>query len=143
MGLSRHDDAHDARRDVGEDGANEAVQDVVKPCDCAATFHRPGSTEEAYIAVVDSLPNLELLDGLPIIEKQATLPSDRLKGPHFPDAKKRETYRRDNDLIGLPLQLDRFLDCHQQRRDRVASRMRELLEVPSSGSAGRSSSSCE
>jgi hypothetical protein len=76
MGLSRHDDAHDVRRDVGEDGANEAVQDVVRPCDCPATFHRLGSTGEAPIAVVDSLPNLQQLDGLPNIEKQATLPSD-------------------------------------------------------------------
>ena len=62
-----------------------------------------------------------------ICEKQATLPSDWLAGPHFPTDEKREHYLEQNDLHGLPLALDRFLDFHAARRELMAGRLRLLL----------------
>jgi hypothetical protein len=76
---------------------------------------------------VDTLPNLQLLAGIPNIEKQATLPSDWLNGAHFPTPQKRDYYLEQNDLVGLPLQLDRFLDFHAARRDLMAQRLRAIL----------------
>ena len=82
---------------------------------------------DAYLNAVDSLPNLQLLPGIPNIEKQAALPSDWLAGPHFPTAEKRERYLERNDLQGLPLELDRFLDFHAARRELMTSRLRAVI----------------
>ena len=82
---------------------------------------------EAYVTAVDSLPNLQLLPGIPNIEKQATLPSDWLLGPHFPTPEKRKRYLEQNDLQGLPLELERFLDFHAARRELMASRLRDIV----------------
>jgi Protein of unknown function DUF262 len=87
----------------------------------------PTEQREAYFNAVDSLPNLQLLPGIPNIEKQATLPSDWLLGPHFPTAEKRERYLEQNDLQGLPLELERFLAFHAARRELMASRLRDIV----------------
>jgi hypothetical protein len=63
---------------------------------------------EKYRAAVDSLPNLQLLAGVPNVEKQARLPGDWL-ATAFPNADQRGSYLRDNDLDGLPLGLADFL----------------------------------
>ena len=44
------------------------------------------------MAKVDSLPNLQLLAGIPNIEKQAALPTAWLDGPHFATPEKRDDY---------------------------------------------------
>jgi len=87
----------------------------------------PTEQREAYFNAVDSLPNLQLLPGIPNIEKQATLPSEWLLGPHFPTAEKRERYLEQNDLQGLPLELEHFLAFHAARRELMASRLREIV----------------
>jgi hypothetical protein len=87
----------------------------------------PSDRLDAYLNAVDSLPNLQLLPGIPNIEKQAKLPSDWLAGPHFPTAEKRERYLELNDLQGLPLELHRFLDFHAARRELMASRLRVVV----------------
>jgi len=87
----------------------------------------PAERQEAYFTAVDSLPNLQLLPGIPNIEKQATLPSEWLVGPHFPTAEKRERYLEQNDLRGLPLELERFLAFHAARRELMASRLRDIV----------------
>lgn len=87
----------------------------------------PADRLDAYLVAVDSLPNLQLLPGIPNIEKQAALPSDWLAGPHFPTAHKRERYLEQSDLQGLPLELDHFLDVHAARRKLMASRLRAML----------------
>jgi uncharacterized protein DUF262 len=87
----------------------------------------PANRFDAYIDAADSLPNLQLLSGIPNAEKQATLPYDWLHGPHFPTAEKRERYLEQNDLQGLPLELERFLDFHAGRRELMASRLRTIV----------------
>jgi hypothetical protein len=88
----------------------------------------PSDRLDAYLNAVDSLPNLQLLPGIPNIEKQAKLPSDWLAGPHFPTAEKRERYLELNDLQELPLELHRFLDFHAARRELMASRLRVVVD---------------
>jgi hypothetical protein len=87
----------------------------------------PSDQLDAYIAAVDSLPNLQLLEGLPNVEKQATLPADWLAGPHFATSEKRERFLERNDLQGLPLELDRFLEFHAGRRELMATRLRAIV----------------
>ena len=87
----------------------------------------PGDQVDEYLGCVDTLPNLQLLAGIPNIEKQATLPADWLAGPHFPTVEKRTHYLEQNDLGGLPLEIDRFLEFHASRRDLMAQRLRGIL----------------
>ena len=63
------------------------------------------------------------------MEKQATLPANWLFGPHFPTAEKRERYLEQNDLQGLPLELERFLAFHAARRELMASRLRDIVDT--------------
>jgi hypothetical protein len=101
----------------------------------------PSDQVEAYLDAVDSLPNLQLLQGVPNIEKQATMPSAWLAGPHFPTDDRRHRYLEQNDLTGLPLDLSHFLDFHGARRELMAGRLRTIVgasepapaEVASSG----------
>jgi hypothetical protein len=90
---------------------------------------------ESYIEAVDTLPNLQLLSGIPNIEKQATLPSEWLVGPHFPTAEKRNQYLERNDLQDLPLVLDRFLEFHAMRRELMSARLPNVLGVKSTVNA--------
>ena len=85
---------------------------------------------DAYLDAVDSLPNLQLLQGVPNIEKQATMPSDWLSGPLFPTNERRERYLERNDLVGLPLDLARFLEFHAARRMLMARRLRAVVGEP-------------
>jgi hypothetical protein len=88
---------------------------------------------ESYREAVDCLPNLQLLEGTPNVEKQAKLPSDWLKNAFPPDEKRateqRATYLHDNDLDGLPLDLADFLDFYAQRKERMRERLLKVLGV--------------
>ncbi len=84
---------------------------------------------EQYIEHFDLLPNLQLLPGLPNVEKLAKLPTEWLAGPHFPSDEQRQSYLSENDLIGLPLGAGEFLHFYEGRRQRVENRLRSLLGV--------------
>jgi len=91
--------------------------------------HHPFASVKQIPAEVDGLPNLQLLPGLPNIEKQATLPAAWLKGPFFPSDAAREQYVRDADLLELPEGLDGFLDFYEARRKRLETRLKLALGV--------------
>jgi hypothetical protein len=82
-----------------------------------------------YLERVNSLPNLQLLSGLPNIEKQAMLPEEWVRGPHFASASALRTYLNENDLDELPLKLEGFLDFYEGRRRRIESRLRSIVGV--------------
>jgi hypothetical protein len=88
----------------------------------------PHGQIEEYRAAVDSLPNLQLLGGVPNIEKQAKQPGEWLDAA-FPTAEQRATYLRDNDLDGLPLDLAHFLDFYTLRKERMRQRLLKILGV--------------
>ncbi|MGO9198400.1 MAG: DUF262 domain-containing protein [Acidimicrobiales bacterium] len=88
----------------------------------------PPSQIDDYRAAVDCLPNLQLLGGIPNIEKQAKLPAAWL-AEAFPSQDHRDIYVRDNDLEALPLDLSSFLDFFGQRRERMRTRLIKVLGV--------------
>jgi hypothetical protein len=83
---------------------------------------------ESYREVVDCLPNLQLLGGIPNVEKQAKLPGEWLTTA-FASVEQRATYLHDNDLDGLPLDLANFLDYYAQRKERMRARLLQVLGV--------------
>jgi hypothetical protein len=83
-----------------------------------------------YLDKVDTLPNLQLLAGLPNIEKQAKLPVEWLNGPHFPTTEARASYIATNDLDNVPDDLGGFLEFIRQRRTRIEQRLRNELHLP-------------
>jgi hypothetical protein len=88
----------------------------------------PHDQIEKYRAAADSLPNLQLLGGVPNIEKRAKLPDDWL-ATAFQTAEQRVSYLRANDLDGLPLDLTDFLQFYVQRRERMQQRLLKTLGV--------------
>lgn len=79
---------------------------------------------------------MQLLADIPNIEKNATLSADWLTGPHFHIVEKRTHYLEQNDLGGLPLEIDRFLEFHAARRDLMAQRLRDVLDTGHAPDAG-------
>jgi hypothetical protein len=94
----------------------------------------PHGDIERYRDAVDSLPNLQLLAGVPNVEKQAKSPGDWLAAA-FPTPQQRDTYLRDNDLDGLSLDLAHFLDFYAMRKERMRKRLLTVLGVTSASPA--------
>ena len=89
----------------------------------------PAEELDDFLAKFDGLPNLQLLQGSPNIEKQAMLPSEWLDGPHFPSPAARIQYENDNDLGNVPKDITGFLEFYDGRRQRLEARLREVLGV--------------
>ncbi|MBF6555937.1 MAG: DUF262 domain-containing protein [Acidimicrobiales bacterium] len=89
----------------------------------------PAEELDEFISKVDGLPNLQLLQGSPNIEKQAMLPSEWLEGPHFPSPAGRTQYENDNDLVDVPKDITGFLQFYEGRRQKLDARLREALGV--------------
>jgi len=92
----------------------------------------PSDHIERYREVVDCLPNLQLLGGIPNVEKQAKLPGEWV-ATAFP-VEQRTTYLHDNDLDGLPLDLADFLAFYTQRKERMRERLLNVLGVTNGAS---------
>jgi hypothetical protein len=95
----------------------------------------PEGQINTFIAKVNTLPNLQLLEGLPNEEKQDTLPELWLQGAHFPADEGRAAYLASNDMDGLPLAIDQFLAFHEERRQRMIGRFKRILGTPSQASS--------
>ena len=87
----------------------------------------PTEQIDDYLAKVDGLPNLQLLQGGPNIEKQATLPAQWLNGPHFASPAARHQYIVDNDLVDVPEGLIGFLEFWDRRRTTLETRLKAAL----------------
>lgn len=83
-----------------------------------------------FLEAFDVLPNLQLLVGTRNTEKQAMLPAAWVRD-HFDSEEKRATYLRENDLDGLSLELEDFLEFVQARRARIRSKLVKALGLPS------------
>lgn len=79
-----------------------------------------------YLNTFDLLPNLQLLAGTANIEKRATLPKDWIASA-FPTDERRRTYLDENDLSGLPLDVNDFLEFCVQRKARMRQRLVKAL----------------
>ena len=77
---------------------------------------------------MNNLPNFQLLEGPPNIHKSNTMPKEWTV-EYFPDVRAREMYLASNDMHDLPDDITEFLSFYEKRRDRIAARLRKLLEV--------------
>jgi hypothetical protein len=84
---------------------------------------------DEFVSKADGIANLQLLPGLPNIEKQDKLPHEWLHGPHFVSDAKRTQYVLDNDLDGIPESILGFLDFYDARRKKLEERLKSILGV--------------
>jgi hypothetical protein len=91
---------------------------------------RRAGIDEALIGEFRSrfngLPNLQLLEGSVNTQKADQLPAEWLRS-HLPDEQARNMYLAAHDMHDLPDQIDGFLGFYDRRRERMATRLRELL----------------
>ncbi|MFI0351317.1 DUF262 domain-containing protein [Actinomadura sp. 9N407] len=98
----------------------------------------PVAQIDAYLQTVNLLPNLQLLPGTVNIEKQAALPADWISSDTvFPLAEKRETYLKENDLDGVPLDLTDYLLFFEVRKKRMRNRLLKALGATTAPEAAR------
>lgn len=84
---------------------------------------------EEYLNRINGLPNLQLLAGIPNVEKGAQWPWEWMNGNHFVSTAAREQYRAQNDLDLLPEDLSGFIQFYDERKQRLAKRLSALLDV--------------
>lgn len=85
---------------------------------------------EDFIAKVNLLPNLQLLEGHYNVQKSAKPPREWMKD-QFSDDVARNAYAARHDLGDIPKTLAEFGTFFDARRGRLAARLRKLLNVPS------------
>lgn len=92
------------------------------------------SLTDEYRDRMNSLPNLQLLEGPVNTQKADRLPAEwaRLQ---YPDEQARNMYLSSHDMHDLPDDITRFLSFYGARRDRMAARLRELLGVGEAGTS--------
>lgn len=77
---------------------------------------------------VDRAPNLQLLRGAENQSKSDELPANWLRA-QFPDEEQRSNWLREYDAVGLPEDIDNFLEFYEHRRSRMRERLAALLGV--------------
>lgn len=84
----------------------------------------PEDKWSSYKERYDSLPNLQLLNGQANVEKQDDLPLEWLRT--IPEGQM-QNYLVDNDLAGLDLNFDNFVEVFETRRARMLERLKVVL----------------
>jgi hypothetical protein len=87
-----------------------------------------GNLIEDFLEAYNLLPNLQLLAGTANIQKQDVLPGEWIETA-FPSDEKRRTYLDENDLDGLPVDLQDFLKFYEGRKARIRDRLVKALGV--------------
>lgn len=83
---------------------------------------------EEFRRCSDRLANLQLIDGIVNIEKQATPPADWLDA-HCPDDQSRQAYCERHLLGDVPREITGFLEFYKARRERLKQRIAELINA--------------
>jgi hypothetical protein len=94
-----------------------------------AQLRKLGINEDVVDSIsekANQLPNLQLLEGAMNNEKRATMPSDWLE-KHSPDVSSRQHYRNKHLLGDLPADLHGFESFFTARRERLRTKLNELL----------------
>lgn len=101
-------------------------------------LHKAGVAEgklDLYTDLSNGLPNLQLLPGLPNIEKQDKAPWDWLE-VGFVSWQAREQYVSQNDLDLLPHSFAEFPEFCAERKKRIEDRLRTVLGIVTQDSPG-------
>ena len=91
----------------------------------------PDGLHAQFMERVDLIPNLQLLEGQPNIEKSAT-PFSEWVEQCFPDVEKRSDYAKRNFIPAASFDLEHFMEFFAQRRAALLARLRELVGVDDS-----------
>ncbi|MYB75958.1 MAG: DUF262 domain-containing protein [Chloroflexi bacterium] len=94
-----------------------------------ARLRRAGITDEehdAYADCANRIANLQLLEGIPNVEKRAKMPADWLI-ERFPDRQARQHCREMYFLGEVPQQMNNFLEFYEARRERLQRRIGEIV----------------
>ena len=83
---------------------------------------------DSYVAAANGLANLQLLSGVPNLEKASKLPRIWLK-TQFDDADMGNEYAERHDLGDLPAELIDFNGWYEARRNRMLIKLRKILGV--------------
>lgn len=83
---------------------------------------------DAYKMAFNQLPNLQLLGGIPNVEKRDKVPADWVDVA-FPTEEQRRTYLEENDLADLGLTMADFLKFYEVRQERMRKRLKKALGV--------------
>ena len=81
---------------------------------------------ETFADCADRIANLQLLEGIPNVEKRAKMPADWLI-EHFPDIQARQHYRELYFLGEVPQHMADFLEFYEARRERLQRRIRQIV----------------
>ncbi len=99
-----------------------------------ATAGVPQGQFDDYFALMNGLPNLQLLPGKVNIQKQAVMPRDWIDGldsgsDSAQAAARREAYLAEHDLHGVPDSMVDFPEFYETRKARMRERLEGLLGV--------------
>ena len=81
---------------------------------------------EDYADCADRIGNLQLLEGIPNVEKRDKMPAEWLDH-HFPDEKARQHYRELYFLGEVPRKMADFMVFYEARRDRLQKEIEQLV----------------
>jgi len=116
---------HDLRNEFHED--HVFPKSIFKRKQLAVAGLSPEQIDR-YIEQVNLLPNLQLLEGPFNVQKSAKMPQEWIK-EQFPKKIDRNAYISKHDLGTIPSTLADFGTFFDDRRTRLASRLRKLLNV--------------
>lgn len=125
------------------DFRNRFHQDHIHPRShfSRAQLHRRGIAAEQqpfYMANVDRLPNLQLLEGMPNLEKSNTPFADWLR-EKYSDPEKRRNYMERNYIPDTDAALTGFREFYDARRELMLRALRKKLGVSPEATASASS----
>lgn len=94
----------------------------------------PADQYDDYLALMNGLPNLQLLPGSVNIKKQAVMPRVWIDGLDSGNdaaqaAARREAYLAEHDLHGVPESMLDFPEFYETRKKRMRERLEQLLGV--------------
>lgn len=83
---------------------------------------------ESFADCANRISNLQLLEGLPNIEKRDKMPAKWMRN-HFADEQARQRYCDLYDLDEVPETMTEFMDFYEARRERLQKRISELVNT--------------
>ena len=81
---------------------------------------------ESFVGCANRIGNLQLLEGMPNVEKGAKMPADWLV-EHFPEKQAQQHYREMYFLGEIPRQMTDFLVFYMARRERLQRRIADII----------------
>ena len=83
---------------------------------------------ENYVDCANRVGNLQLLEGIPNVEKRAKMPAEWME-EHFEDEQTRQHYAELYYLGIVPKEMTDFMDFYEERRERLQGKIGQLINL--------------